>query len=914
MGFSSTVDPDPERRTNGASRDSLAATDTFVPPQNLEAEESVLGAMMVSESAIPPVILDVRLGEEDFYRERHRIVYRAIKRLYEKNEPIDAISVSEFLTQHGEIEEAGGRDVVQQLPNAVPAPGNAKHYAQIVKQNALLRRLLQASQKIERSVHEHEGDPSDLVERAESLLFNVAHDYRASDFRRVAEVLAEEIDRLEALAKGERDVTGTPSGFRDLDSVLGGFQPGNLIVIAARPSLGKSALVCNIAENVATKYRQPVAFFSLEMSEAELAHRFISCRARIANDKLRKGKVSSRDWPKVVRACNELEDAPLWLDESSDLSMLELRAKARRLAASEGSLGLVIVDYMQLMRPENARANRVEQVGQISRGLKILARELNVPVIGLSQLSRAPEQRTGAEKGRPMLSDLRESGCLTGDARVFLADSGRYAPISELVGSSGFEVLAVDPATWRLERQTVTKAFATGRKPVYRLRTRLGREIRATGNHKFLALDGWHRLDELEAGARVALPRHLHGPAEAGSMSDDELALLGHLIGDGCTLPRHALQYTTNDPRLAEVVAELAPAVFGDVVKPRIQAERDVKRGREWLQVFLPASRSLTHGVRNPVAAWLDELGAFGWRSHEKRVPQRVFEQPDDGIAVFLRHLWSTDGCVWLGGTERAIPRIYYATSSEQLARDVQSLLLRLGINARRRVAATNGERSQWHVTVTGGPEMQRFLSRIGGLGTLKERHAEAILAWLGSRAPDTNRDVIPHEAWTLMVKPSLRSSRTTEREFQARLGMSSCGSTLYKHALGRERAARVADTLDLRELSALADSEVYWDLIDSIEPAGEEEVYDLTVEGHHNFVAEDMVVHNSIEQDSDVVIFIYRESKYNEEADPSEADLIVAKHRNGPHRGRPGDLSRAVPALRRQGAGRRAPGRAEAW
>src|SRR5919204_4317227 len=313
------------------------------------------------------------------------------------------------------IAEAGGKEAVSELASTVPVAGTPRHYAQIVKQNALLRRLLATSQQIQKSVHEREGEPGELVERAESLLFKVAHEERAGDFRRVAEVLGDEIDRLEALAKGDRALTGTPSGFRDLDAKLGGPQPGNLIVLAARPSLGKSALVCNIAENVASKHGQPVAFFSLEMSEAELAHRFIACRARIANDKLRKGNVAARDWPRVVRACNELEKAPLWLDDSSDLSLLELRAKARRLASSEGGLGLVIVDYLQLMRAEDPRANRVEQVSQFSRGLKILARELNVPVIGVSQLSRAPEQRPDK---RPILSDLRESGQIEQDADV----------------------------------------------------------------------------------------------------------------------------------------------------------------------------------------------------------------------------------------------------------------------------------------------------------------------------------------------------------------------------------------------------------------------------------------------------------------------------------------------------------------
>src|SRR5919198_2062203 len=449
-----------------------ATAETHVPPQNLEAESSVLGAMMVSDGAIAPVVLDIRLHDEDFYRERHRIVFRAVTGLYEQGEPVDALTVAEYLTQRGELAEAGGKEAVSELASTVPAPGNARHYAQIVKQNALLRRLLAASQRIQKSVHEREGEPEQLVERAESLLFKVAHEERASDFRRVAEVLGDEIDRLEALSSGDQTLTGTPSGFRDLDSKLGGFQPGNLIVIAARPSLGKSALVCNIAEHVASRHGKPVAFFSLEMSEAELAHRFIACRARIPNDKLRKGSVAQRDWPKVVRACNELEKVPLWLDDSSDLSLLELRAKARRLASSEGGLGLVIVDYLQLMRAADPRANRVEQVSQFSRGLKILARELGVPVIGVSQLSRAPEQRPDK---RPILSDLRESGAITGDSRVFLPDEGTYVPISELRGKCGFRVLALNRENWKLESRRVKRAFATGRKLVLSLRTGLGR-------------------------------------------------------------------------------------------------------------------------------------------------------------------------------------------------------------------------------------------------------------------------------------------------------------------------------------------------------------------------------------------------------------------------------------------------------
>ncbi len=384
-----------------------------VPPQNLEAEEYVLGAMMVAESSLDPVIVDVRLEERDFYRDRHRAIYRAIRGLYNDNKPIDSLTVADALAGRGELEDAGGKDVVSTLPSLVPSAGNARHYAEIVKQHALLRNLLGAAQQIQQSVHERQGEPKQLAEQAERILFDVAHEQQAADFQQLSEVLHREIDKLEELSKGEHQLTGTPSGFRNLDAITGGFQPDNLVVIAARPSMGKSALVTNIAENVALRHGQPVAFFSLEMSETELAHRFIACRARISSDKLRKGKVAQREWKKVVDACNELGQAPLWIDDSADLGLLDLRAKARRLHASQGPLGLVIVDYLQLMRAEDPRQSRVEQVGQISRGLKILARELQVPVIALSQLSRAPEQRPDK---RPILSDLRESGNIEQDA------------------------------------------------------------------------------------------------------------------------------------------------------------------------------------------------------------------------------------------------------------------------------------------------------------------------------------------------------------------------------------------------------------------------------------------------------------------------------------------------------------------
>ena len=431
--------------------------------------------------------------------------------------------------------------------------------------------------------------------------------------------------------------------------------------------------------------------------------------------------------------------------------------------------------------------------------------------------------------------------------------------------------------TWKLEQRKVTRAFATGRKPVYRLTTQLGRTIRATGNHRFLAFEGWKRLDELEPGEHLALPRELPGPA-ADSLSRDELALLGHLIGDGCTLPRHAIQYTTREALLAETVAGLATNVFGTTVQPRI------KRERRWYQVYLSATQRLARGRRNPIAAWLDELGAFGLRSYEKRVPVEVFQQSPARIGHFLRHLWVTDGCVYLARGRRATPIVYYATSSSGLAADVQSLLLRLGINAiRARVGNTRG-RPQYHVKLTGAADVSLFLERVGCIGEGREATAGRIQAALAATQANTNRDVIPAAAWRAVVEPARIAAAVTTRAFQAELGNHYCGTTLYKSNLSRARAARAAEAIGSDELARLAGSDVYWDRVVSIEPDGVEDVYDLTVEGLHNFVAEDIVVHNSIEQDADVVMFIYRDEYYNKESERlGEADVIVAKHRNGP-------------------------------
>jgi replicative DNA helicase len=397
-----------------------------VPPHNLEAEKSVLGAVLLDERHLYMLLVEEQLRPDHFFRDQHAAVFGAMLQLYNNDRKIDHLTVAEMLRQHGKLEEVGGAEAIDELAGWVPAAGHARDYARIVRENALMRALLTTSYEIQASVFSREAPARDLLETAERRVLEVAHDDQAKKLRSIEEILDDEVERLHKLSVQKSPLTGTPSGFTDLDDRTGGFQPGNLIIIAARPSMGKSALVANIAENAALGFNDPehrkhaVLLFSLEMSESELAQRFVASQARIGGEELRRGRVPEHRWPKILQACRSLSEAPLFVDDSSDTGAIDIRAKARRLHHQlEGGLGLVIVDYLQLMRPEGRIESRVEQVSQFSRGLKGLARELNVPVIAVSQLSRAVEQRGGDEK-RPILSDLRDSGALEQDADMVI--------------------------------------------------------------------------------------------------------------------------------------------------------------------------------------------------------------------------------------------------------------------------------------------------------------------------------------------------------------------------------------------------------------------------------------------------------------------------------------------------------------
>ena len=388
-----------------------------VPPQNLDAEESVLGAMALSPGAIAAVSEILSPDGSEFYRESHAKIYRAALSLYGKGEPVDAITLVDELDERSELENVGGKVRVHELAALVPATANAGHYARIVREAATLRGLIHAGAEIARLGWERPGEATELVDQAEQIVFKLSQQRAKGEFTHIEELLKESFERITALYESGADVTGVPSGFRDLDRVTSGFQEGNLIIVAARPSMGKSGLALCIAANLAVRAATPVALFTLEMSKSEVTQRLMCSEAKVESQRLRTGKLAAEDWPRLTGACDKLAKAPIYVDDTGSITMMEIRSKARRLKQKLPNLGLIIVDYLQLMTSGTTAENRVQEVSQISRSLKVLARDLEVPILALSQLSRAVEQR---HEKRPILSDLRESGSLEQDSDIVI--------------------------------------------------------------------------------------------------------------------------------------------------------------------------------------------------------------------------------------------------------------------------------------------------------------------------------------------------------------------------------------------------------------------------------------------------------------------------------------------------------------
>lgn len=410
---------------------------------SLEAEQTVLGAIMLADQWLDSLVVDIGLVPDDFYRERHRVIFGGMLRLRSSGEPIDTLTVAEHVRAAGDIEEAGGADYIETLVERIPAIANTKKYAQIIKDNSLLRQTWKATQDIQEAIAAG-GQPRDLIDMAQREILAVNYETKSSKPVKIDDALAERMEQVEQLATEGREITGTPSGFAEIDDLTAGFQPSNLIVLAARPSMGKSALGAQWCYNAAA-VGKPAVLVTLEMSRGEVVDRLLAFTTGVENSDIRRGRLTEKDWGKLLVESQAMENLPLWIDDApGGLNVLTLRSKLRRLDTQARSkykqgLGLVIVDYLQQLRPLDPGMNRVQQVAEMSHGLKSIARELNVPVVALSQLSRAVESR---KPPRPVLSDLRDSGDIEQDADLvgFLYREEYYKPDTEKQGVAEFIV------------------------------------------------------------------------------------------------------------------------------------------------------------------------------------------------------------------------------------------------------------------------------------------------------------------------------------------------------------------------------------------------------------------------------------------------------------------------------------------
>src|SRR5450830_1740157 len=840
------------------------------PPQDIAAEQSVLGGMMISKDAIADVVEQLR--GNDFYRPAHEAIYDAILDLYGRGEPADAVTVSDELTKRGEMTRIGGAPYLHTLISMVPTAANAGYYARIVRERAVLRRLVEAGTRIVQLGYATDGgDVDDIVNNAQAEVYAVTERRASEDYHRLGDVIGGAVDEIEAAGHRGVGMVGVPTGFADLDRLTNGLHPGQMIVIAARPAIGKSTLGIDIVRSASIKHGKTSVVFSLEMSRNEITMRLLSAEAKIHLQKMRTGQMGEDDWQKLAATMGRISEAPLFIDDSPNMSLMEIRAKCRRLKQRH-NLELVVIDYLQLMSSGKRVESRQQEVSEFSRALKLLAKELEVPVIAISQLNRGPEQRTDK---RPQMSDLRESGCLAAETRILRADTGAETTMGELfaLGSKDVPVWALNERLQYVRRH-LTHVFSTGIKPVYRLRLASGKEITATGNHPFLTYEGWTALGELAVGSRVGVPRHVPGPERCADWDDRKVVMLAHLLGDGSFVKRQPIRYASIDELNLTAVTDAAVA-FG------IKAVRDEYAAARGTTLRLPAPYRLARGKRNPIAEWLDDFGLFGARSHEKFVPTSVFHLPKHQIALFIRHLWATDGSVTVNASGRG-GRIYYASTSRQLIDGLSRLLLRFGISTRVHTTRKAGYRPGYTLDISEVDDQRRFLQEIGVHGA-RGLQAERLLAIIRETRANTNVDTLPRQVWD-DVRALLVEQGMTHREFAAAMGTQFCGSTMWKHAPSRQRLGRVAEVLGSEDLEIMAVNDLLWDEVVEIIPEGDQEVFDATVVGTHNFVANGIAVHNSIEQDADMVILLHREDAYEKESPRAgEADLIVAKHRNGP-------------------------------
>lgn len=673
-----------------------------VPPHDLDAEKSVLGAVLIDSGAINLVV--EFLKSEHFYSREHQLIFSSMVTLYEKQQPIDVVTIQDELKKTDSLKAIGGKNYLSDLINTVPTSAYIEQYGRIVKNHFVKRRLIQLSSRLVEKSFDTKGDVKKLLDDAEVEIFSLSQEHLHRDFIELKEVLAESFERLEEFVKKGSHLRGVSTGFNDLDNKLAGMQDSNLLILAARPGIGKTTLALNIALQAATKNKIPVGFFSLEMSKEELVDRLLVGQADIDAWRLKTGRLSDDDYKRLTEAMGELSEAPIFIDDTPGASILEMRTKARKLKM-EKNIKLLIVDYLQLVDAGRRFDSRVNEVSFVSQNLKNLARELKIPVLAISQLSRAVEQRGSR---RPQLSDLRESGCLTGDSLILRVDTGKLIKIKDLAErekQTTILVFSLDNNK-KLSIKKMAKVFFSGKKQVFKLKTKSGKTIKASANHPFMTLHGWTKLENLKTKDKIAI------------VNQNNLMSFYH----SCS---------------------------GDPIR-------------------------------------VDQKSSDQGKNCDC--------QPSDCVCQLKSNHNSSDNLV----------------------------------NCKLKNQQTNVNNIPNPTTNTKPLSMEEI------------------------RGETT---IIPKNTWPALSKTLANRKQTSLVNIKSNLSKNQGGINGY-----------------------------YWDDIISIEFVGMEDVYDATVEETHNFIANDIVVHNSIEQDSDVVMFLYLEQESEDILDQNKKiiKLYIAKHRNG--------------------------------
>jgi replicative DNA helicase len=790
-----------------------------LPAQALPLEEVVLGALMLDKDAIHTVI-DI-LMPECFYTKEHQLIYSALLRLFEKSRPIDVLTVTEELKKSGDLDAVGGGYALVDLTNRVGSSANIEYHALIIREKWVQRSLGELGMKLVKESFDETSSVTEMMSDAEKKIFEVSVGNTKKQAENAPSILTKTLANIEKATKSKDGLTGVPCGLTTLDRMTGGWQNSDLIGLAARPSQGKSALAAQLMVDAA-KLGHPTAFFSLEMSSTQLMNRILSAEAGMDGKKLMRGRLEDYEWQQLHSAAERIGELPFFIDETPALSITEARSKCMKLKMQHG-IKLFIFDYLQLMVGDQRKGvSRDREVASISAALKSIAKELNVPVIALSQLSRASEQRGGSK--RPMLSDLRDSGCLAGDTMIYSPAHGSDRKMVDLVWQTGFDVVSLDNTSMRTT--TARKCFSTGRKMLYEMTLINGQSVLATDNHKFLTEDGWLPLSGC-SGKRVAVPLGLGG---ATDIPDSHVALVGHFLANGCAIAGRPLRVTlnANDIDLADIIGrDVVEATKGGVT-PKTTHTNIPGRSQWNTMTFIP-TRRVTHGVTSPLKDLLKHYGVFDFRAGEKRIPDQMFYMPDEKAAIMLRAMFSGDGCACVTGAGNRLGlKITYSSKSRLLVFGVQRLLLQLGITSFVN-KVTNQVGHSWYNLAIGSKECRGIF--VQKVGFLSERKREVML-----------------RGWAIESAKS---------------------GGWKKYSFNKERT-------------------LCYMPVRSIVATTEEAVFDIEVPGTHNFVANGILAHNSIEQDLDICMFIHRPEYYGvmEDEDGNstqgKAEIIFAKHRNG--------------------------------